>query len=96
MSIEQMIRAAVEALPALPMGQHYVRVTFPASWCAHDYDSPTQVAWRMAREAGLQVVRSKREAGTVAVYAIEPSTSDARAWDRYRNLRCSSAQRVAS
>jgi hypothetical protein len=80
-------------LPILPMGQHYSRVTFPMSWCRHDYDSPERVAVGMAGAAGLRVVAVRQEGTTMAVYALEPDMSDARGWGAYRALQCSSARR---
>ena len=76
--------------------RHYVRVTFPMSWCRHDYESPRQIGRELAQRAGLEVMATALERGTVAVYAVEPSINDARAWDRYRGMACSSAQRVYS
>jgi hypothetical protein len=81
-------------LPKLPFGQHYARVTFPMSWCRHDYESPREVARGFARDAGLEIVNAQVERGTVAVYVIEPPVSHAPAWDRYRSLKCTSAARV--
>ena len=88
------IAYTVSTLPTLPMGQHYVRITYPISWCQHDHDSPRHVAAVMARNAGLQTILAQVEGGTVAVYAIEPDGCDALAWHRYRAMPCSSAQRV--
>lgn len=81
-------------LPDLPWGQHYARVTFSRLACTHDYDSPARVARGYAEDAGLSVIAVRMERGTVAVYVREPHANDARAWDRYRQLCCTSAQRI--
>lgn len=83
-----------DELPSLPRGEHYTRITFSRRDCSHEYESPRRVARQYAESAGLRVVRTAEEGATIAVYAVEPQINDARGWDRYRNLQCTSAQRV--
>lgn len=80
-------------LPTLPMGEYYARVTFSLRSLAHDYDSPERVARGICRAHGLRVVAARPEGQTMAVYVLEPHANDARGWDRYRDMPCTSACR---
>ena len=54
--------------------RHYVRVTFPMSWCRHDYESPRQIGRELAMRAGLEVARRGRNRHTLTAAGVRAMT----------------------